>query len=180
MIMHKEKTGILEVILTRRSIREFKAEPIPREALASILEVGRWAPSGLNNQPWRFAVIEDEQMLFKLAYLTKYSSIILQAPAALAVFLDKEASYSRDKDILAIGACIQNMLLQIHALDLGACWMGEILNHSKEVESLLKVPASFELLAVVAIGYPKEEEKKGAKSDRKDLKELVFGHWPFD
>ena len=124
------KVEILDIILTRRSIREFESGPISEESLASILEAGRWAPSGLNNQPWRFVIIEDEQILYKLAYLTKYSSILLLAPLAIAVFLDKEASYSRDKDIMAIGACIQNMLLQVESLSLGACWMGEILNKS--------------------------------------------------
>lgn len=89
-------------------------------------------------------------------------------------------SYSREKDILAVGACIQNMLLQIHAIGLGACWLGEILNNADKVEALLGVPEFYELLAVLAIGYPKEgggEEKEG---DRKDLRELIFGQWPFD
>ena len=171
---------ILDIILSRRSIREFESQPISEELLTSILEAGRWAPSGLNNQPWRFVVVVDEQMLYKLSYLTKYSSVLLLAPLAIAIFLEKEASYSRDKDLMAIGACIQNMLLQIEALGLGACWMGEILNKAKEVEALLKVPGSYELMAVLAIGFPKEKNKMEAKSDRKDLKELVYGRWPFN
>jgi len=173
------RAEILDVILTRRSIREFESGPISEESLASILEAGRWAPSGLNNQPWRFVIIEDEQILYKLAYLTKYSSILLLAPLAIAVFLEKEASYSRDKDIMAIGACIQNMLLQVEALGLGACWMGEILNKSSDVEALLNVPRSYELMAVLAVGHPKEGWDNEVKSDRKDLKELIYGKWPF-
>lgn len=176
--MDQSKTDILEVIKKRRSIREFGSDPISREALASILEAGRWAPSGLNNQPWRFVVVEDEKVCLRLSEMTKYSSILLMAPVALAVFLDREASYSRDKDILAIGACIQNMLLQTHALGLGSCWLGEILRNSKDVETLLEVPEAYELLAVLAIGYPKVE-KKEARVSRKDIKELVFGSWPF-
>ncbi|MGA1865717.1 MAG: nitroreductase family protein [bacterium] len=173
-----EKTEIMEIILQRRSIREFESKPVPGEMIASILEAGRWAPSGLNNQPWRFVVADDEQILFKLAYMTKYSSILLQAPTAIAIFLDKKAGYSRDKDILAIGACIENMLLQIHALGLGACWLGEILNKAKEVEGLLKTPESYELLAVIALGFPKESDNREVNRERKDLKELIFGEWP--
>lgn len=174
-----EKTAVMEIILQRRSIREFESKHVPGEKIVSILEAGRWAPSGLNNQPWRFVVVVDEQTLFKLAYMTKYSSILLQAPAAIAVFLDREAGYSRDKDILAIGACIENMLLQIQALGLGACWLGEILNKAKEVEGLLKTPESYELLAVIALGFPKEVDNREANRERKELKELVFGDWPF-
>ena len=174
------KTEILEIILQRRSVREFESKPVLNEMIASILEAGRWAPSGLNNQPWRFVVVDDEKILFKLAYMTKYSSILLQASTAMAVFLDKEASYSREKDIMAIGACIQNMLLQVQKIGLGACWLGEILNKAKDVELLLNVPESYELLAVLALGYPKERDNMEVSRERKDLKELVFGNWPFD
>jgi nitroreductase len=180
MVMNQKKLEILDIILKRKTIREFDSEPVPKEMLASILEAGRWAPSGLNNQPWRFVILDDEQILFKLAYMTKYSSILLQAPTAIVVFLDKEASYSREKDILAIGACIQNMLLQGQKIGLGACWLGEILNKAKDVELLLNVPESFELLAVLALGYPKERDNREVNRERKDLKELVFGNWPFD
>lgn len=178
--MDEKGAGVLEVILDRRSIRGFESRPLTREALASILEAGRWAPSGLNNQPWRFAVVEEEHTLLKLASMTKYSSIILQAPTAIAVFLDQEASYSREKDILAVGACIENMLLQIQGIGLGACWMGEILNRAREVKELLDVPKSYELMAVLAVGHPKEGDRGGGNRDRKDLRDLVFGPWPFD
>jgi len=177
--MDEKGAGVLDVILNRRSVREFESHPVPRGALASILEAGRWAPSGLNNQPWRFVVVEEEHDLLKLASMTRYSSIILQAPTVIAVFLDQDAGYSREKDILAVGACIENMLLQVQAIGLGACWMGEILNRAREVKDLLKVPESYELMAVLAIGYPKDSGKGEGIRDRKDLKDIVFGPWPF-
>ena len=65
--MNLGKIEILDVILKRRSIREFESKPVPNEMITSILDAGRWAPSGLNNQPWRFVVVKDEQILFKLA-----------------------------------------------------------------------------------------------------------------
>jgi len=48
---------IIEAILTRRSIRSFKPDPIPRKVLQEILDACRWAPSGGNAQPWYFAVL---------------------------------------------------------------------------------------------------------------------------
>ncbi len=62
------------------------------------------------------------------------------------------------------------MLLAIHELELGACWMGEILNRRDEVEKLLKVPKSFELMVVLAIGYPQPRDQS---SCRKSLEELI-------
>jgi len=172
-------TDILEAIKTRRSVREFEQRTVGRDELASILEAGRWAPSGLNNQPWRYVIVEDEAKKVKLADLTKYSSILLLAPTVIAVFLDNEASYSREKDILAIGASIQNMLLQVHGLGLGACWLGEILNKSDDVKRLLEVPYSYDLMAVIAIGHPKVGRTEEI-SNRRGFREIVFGTWPFD
>lgn len=48
---------ILDAIRTRRSIRAFRPDPVPREVLAELLDVCRWAPSGRNAQPWHFAVL---------------------------------------------------------------------------------------------------------------------------
>jgi nitroreductase len=62
-----------------------------------------------------------------------------------------------------MGACIQNMLLAIHHLGLGAVWLGEILNNREAVEKILDVPESCELMAVVALGHPAEPRGKGSR-----------------
>ena len=49
---------ILDVIRSRRSIRRYRADPVPRETISQILDAARWAPSAHNRQPWRFAVLE--------------------------------------------------------------------------------------------------------------------------
>ena len=123
---------MLNLIKTRRSIRKFTSKAIEDEQLNQIIEAGTWAPSGLNNQPWKIAIIKDHYIKTSLAPLTRYSPIIEGAPVLIAVFLDISLSYDRTKDIQATGACIQNMLLAIHALGLGGVWLGEILKN-KEV-----------------------------------------------
>jgi len=52
--------SFLKLVKTRRSIRDFKTDPIPDEAVEKIIEAGRWAPSGANSQPWEFIVIKDK------------------------------------------------------------------------------------------------------------------------
>ena len=108
----------------------------------------------------------------KLAEQTHYSSTIRDAPLCIAVFYDKDAGYNYVKDVQAIGAAIENMLLAIHNLKLGGVWLGEILNKRENVEKVLNVPETFELMAVVAIGIPKE--KKSKDRSRKSLSELVY------
>jgi len=62
-----------------------------------------------------------------LARFTKYGHIIKSADKVILVFLDRASSYHYEKDLLAVGACIQNMLLAAFSLGIGSCWLGEIL-----------------------------------------------------
>ncbi len=166
-----EANPVLSAIISRRSVREFLSTPISDELIIAILEAGRWAPSGLNNQPWRFIIVNDRGALDEMAKLTSYGRIIKNAPIAIAVFLDKKAMYDRTKDILGIGACIQNMLLAVHSLGLGGVWLGEILKNREKVNALLGAPESLELMAVLAVGYPAKGKRT---SDRMPLSELAF------
>ena len=49
---------ILKIIITRRWIRKFKNKTVERNIIGKIITAGAWAPSRLNNQPWRFVIIE--------------------------------------------------------------------------------------------------------------------------
>jgi nitroreductase len=125
----------------------------------------------LNNQPWRFIVIRNCEIILKLSECTHYKGIVAGAPLLIAVFLDTEASYNRTKDVEAIGAAIQNMLLASCELGLGGVWLGEILNQKENVNSILECPSKLELMAVLAIGEPFPKERT---STRKDLSEIVY------
>jgi nitroreductase len=160
-----------EAIKTRRSVRGFTSEDVTDEIIEEILEAGRWAPSGLNNQAWRFIVVRNEETKVGLSKLTRYGPTIKNAIVLIVVFLDREHMYHYVKDIQSIGACIQNMLLAIHSLGLGGVWLGEILKNKEMVNKVLGAPESYELMAVVALGHP---VKKTRRSDRKKLSELVF------
>jgi nitroreductase len=162
---------LIEGIRTRRSIRKYSNRPVTREQLREIVRLGTMAPSGLNNQPWRFVTVQDRDLLHKLSLLTKYSYIIEKASACIAVFIDKDAMYHETKDHQAIGACIQNMLLAAHGMGLGAVWLGEILKNAKEVRELLGLPDKLDLMAIVAVGYP---AGTGGKPDRRPVEEVLL------
>lgn len=160
---------IEDVIKQRRSVREYTKQ-IPGDGdIHSILDAGRWAPSGLNNQPWKFKVIKDKKIKDALTQFTKYGEVIKDAPALICVFLDNGATYNREKDIMAIGACIQNMLLCAHGLGLGTCWLGEIINKKEEVRKYLKTDTDYELMAVLTLGYSDEEVTKGCRRSMKSF-----------
>jgi nitroreductase len=160
----------LEAIRTRRSIRRFKNQAVDKELIDQILAAGIWAPYG-RNQLWRFAVIQDKKLKAEIAQLTVYSKIIQQAPLIIAVFFDRLITYHEIKDAQTMGACIQNMLLAIHDLGLGAVWIGEILKNSEAVHLLCHAPDSYELSAVIACGYADET---GREIGRESLDKVVF------
>lgn len=162
---------VLKAIYSRRSIREYTDEQVSSEQLREIVKAGVWAPSGLNNQPWRFVVVQDDAVKQKLSETTHYSHIVLAAPALIAVFLDKNAMYDDVKDHQAAGACIQNMLLAVEALHLGAVWLGQILKQKKKVNGILDVSNEYDLMAVLAIGHPAHDKQK---STRKDLDGFIL------
>jgi nitroreductase len=169
--MSKSGQAVLEAIFARRSIRQYTDDPVDQHDMQTILEAGRWAPSGLNNQPWRFAVVQDSRVKEEVAKHTRYREIIRNAPVIIAVFIDNDASYDRTKDCQGIGACLQNMWLATHALGLGGVWLGEILKNKERVGEILEAPETYELMAVLAVGHPKHRQQK---SDRKSLSDLVF------
>jgi nitroreductase len=162
--------NIIDIIKSRRSVRKFTAEPVSDELMETILEAGRWAPSGLNNQPWRFAVIRDAGLRQAISEQTHYSKIVLAAQVLIAVFLDTDKSYHREKDIQAVGACLQNILLEAHSLGLGAVWLGEVIRSNEQIRTILGLARELELMAVVALGHP-DEKPKSVK--RKPLADLV-------
>lgn len=164
--------SVFQALHERRSIRKFTDQPVSTEDLRRILEAGRWAPSGLNNQPWRFLVIRDQDPRQEaLAGLTKYSSVVRNAKALIAVFLHRPTMYHEGKDHQAAGACIQNMLLAIHGLGLGGVWLGEIINQENDVLQALHLDAQeYRIMAVIALGHPAH----AGSSSRRPLEELVL------
>jgi nitroreductase len=163
--------AVLDAIYNRRSIRDYTTSPVEAEKLREIVRAGSWAPSGLNNQPWRFVIVSKRRVIEQLAVLTRYGHIVKGAPALIAVYLDRREMYNEVKDHQAAGACLQNMLLAAEAQDLGAVWLGEILNRKEEVNQLLELADHYQLMAVIALGYPAHRQQK---SQRKPLADLLI------
>ncbi len=173
----KEDNSVIDAIRARRSVRQFRDEPVSDEIVNQIIEAGLWAPSGINNQPWKFAVIRDPDLKDALSAMTRYASIIQGAPVCIAVFLDHRRVYDRTKDVQSAGACLQNMLLAIHSMGLGGVWLGEILKNKEKVAERLGAGEALELMAVVALGYPGRASADSSPEDgpgRDRIEEHVF------
>ena len=173
------KNDFIEFIKERKSIRNFIYQKIDKDTILNILECARWAPSGNNSQPWHICVVIHPTVKRMLSELSKYGGIIEDAYVNLVIFLDLERGYDRVKDIQAIGAFIQNILLGVHAQEeLGAVWIGEILNRKEEVNEIFKFPTDkFELMGIIAIGVIDEAREKVREKERKRRQIDEFIDW---
>jgi|YelNatPaOPRAMG01_1025707.scaffolds.fasta_scaffold06529_9 nitroreductase len=159
---------ILELIKNRRSIRRYRRENIHNELVKKILEAGRWAPSANNSQPWSFIVLKSEEVRRNVAEATTYGKFLANAPIGIVVIIDPELSRHAVED----GAiATMNMLLEAHALGLGACWIGAYnSSYEERIKEILKIPRNKRVLSIISIGYPAETPTK----NRKELDEIVF------
>jgi nitroreductase len=103
-----------EAIQGWRSIRRFKDEPVPEEALEKVLEAGRRTPSWENVQPWHFIVVTDAEMKQKLVALTKGQKFVASAPAVIAVCGDVSA-WDKPKNRAALMELIENGVMKATA-----------------------------------------------------------------
>ena len=177
--MELTSNEFIEFIKERKSVRSFVYKTISKDIINNVIEAARWAPSGNNSQPWKVCIVIHPTLKRMLADLTKYGGTIEEAYVNFVIFLDLERGYDRTKDLQAIGAFIQNMLLAVHAQeDLGAVWIGEIINRKEEVNEIFKFPVEkFELMGVVAMGIVDEAREKAREESRERRSVDEFTDW---
>jgi nitroreductase/catechol 2,3-dioxygenase-like lactoylglutathione lyase family enzyme len=154
----------LDLLETRRSIRQFKGESVPEELLWQVFETCRWAPSSRNTQGITYTVIREREAIHYLADLRGSSSApIAAAPMAVAVSADPEIT-SRPEQDACIAAYHLTLAARLHGL--GTCWMGGM--NRDEVKKRLGLPVEHYLATATPLGYPAErphvKPRKPAKS----------------
>lgn len=155
----------LEAIRKRRSIRKFSGEAIPKADLETIVDAGRLAATGHNQQPWDFVVVTEKATIMQFIPAAPW---IIQAGAVIAVVLDPETRWWLEDG----SAAIENMLLASTALGYGACWVeGDALPREEHFKALLEVPDEKRLMALVPVGVPAEEPIR----EKRPLAEVL--HW---
>ncbi|NHJ22684.1 MAG: nitroreductase family protein [Candidatus Lokiarchaeota archaeon] len=172
--MESKTNDLLNLIRSRRSVRNFVYKKIDNQVIKEIIDCGRWAPSGRNNQPWKVQIVSHPTVKRMIAENTEYGGIIESAFLNLVVFLDLDRGYDRVKDILAMGAFIQNILLAVHAKGLGAVWIGEILKNKEKICEIFKFsPDKYELMGVITVGIIDESLEKKEERKRRPLDEFI-------
>ncbi len=192
-----EQEFLFETFRTRRSIRQFRSDPVPDEHLMRILDTARTAPTSGNQQPWKFLVITDRVKIDNLrdaciesslesarqrpdfdpadvpALQTRYEQTFgdyLSAPVYVVVLTDSNSrypSYNRFDGSLAAG----NLMLAARALGYGTCFITDAIPEAVTRE-VLGIPDTFEWICITPIGVPVEWPESPPKLPLRDL--VVF------
>jgi len=190
---------LFETIRTRRSIRQFLPDPIPKEDVERILDAGRRAPSAGNGQPWRFLVVTDRERLKAphdrsvefierriagseevprseksraKAQYRDYAKKIFDAPLFVFVFV----TTVRNTDLVGYDGALAagNMLLAAHALGYGACFQTSLFPEEL-VRDHFGIPTDYRLICAVPIGVPAASPEDPG---RRPLAEFVWREAP--
>ena len=169
----------IENIMTRTSIRQYKAQPVEQEKIDIMLKAAMAAPTAVNLQPWHFIVITDTATISQLA-----GPRPTNAPLMIAVCGDTNKTTMPDGKgklpdfwIQDVSAATENLLLAAHAQGLGAVWTGvyPAMERVADVANILNCPENIIPLAVVRIGYPDESPEPKNKFKEENVSYNKFG-----
>lgn len=149
----------LDIILHRRSIRRYQDRPIEKEKIETLLQAALASPSSKHLNPWEFVVVDNKDMLCRMAACRTYGSQMLkEAAAGIVVCIDASQTDTWQCDG-AIAA--ENMLLCASDMGLGACWVQVYNREGAEelVRNVCKIPEQLHVLCIISLGYPNEEKR---------------------
>jgi len=142
----------IEVLKTRRSVRAYKREPVPKKTKEDIVDCGRPAATALNIQPWEFVVVTDPGRLHWIANTTDFGKFIADAPACVVVLCRDTKYYLEDGS-----SATENILLAARAYGLGSCWVaGDKKPYAADICRIVGAPPGYMLISLIPIGYPAE------------------------
>jgi len=161
--MNTHSKELFAVLFGRRSIRSYAPGDIDEQTVQLILEAAMSAPSAVGKDPWRFVVIRDKAILSSIADALPNGRMLAEATVGFVVCGDIEAVHDRQLSYLLqdCSAAIQNLLLAVHGLGLGGCWMGVHPRQERidRVTAILGLPPTVIPVAAIAVGHPGEEKE---------------------
>jgi nitroreductase len=161
---------VYECIRSRRTVREFKLDPVPDEIVHKLLQAGRWAPSSSNTQPWHFVVVSNRETLAAIGRIATQGTFIGQAPLAIAIVMENARRPQLDA-----GRALQQMELVAWSEGLGTCFVGlRAAEQQDTIKDLLGIPKEMELVTVLPFGYRPEGRRTGG-TPRKPMDEMAPG-----
>lgn len=167
---------VYEAIKERRSIRSYRSDPVPQDALDRVLDAFRSAPSAANKQPWKVIVVRDPATKEKVMAASSYQTFLTEAPCLIVACGLPNAGRiggHTTSTFVDVAIAMDHLTLAAHAEGLGTCWIGAF--HEEDVKEILNIPQAVRVVAISPLGYP---AVKGGPFRRKELSEIVcYDEW---
>jgi len=167
---------VMDVILSRRSIRKYTSEEVSDDLVKELLEGGMSAPSAGNEQPWHFVVIRDRKILNEIPKFHPHSWMLKDASVAILVCGDLELEKHKGYWIQDCSAATENILIAVQGKGLGAVWLGIYPREDRVsgMRTLLGIPEHVVPFSLISIGYPAE---KKPRANRYDDAKIHYNRW---
>ena len=143
--------SLLDVILSRRSIRSYENKEISQEILRQVLEAGRQAPSAANRQPFRFVVVTDSEAKNELSK-SLFGKHIKNSPVVIVGCADEKSILTGKWAVVDTTIALQNIVIAAWTFGIGSCWIGSF--SEEKVKKLLEIPDKWKVVALLTLGYP--------------------------
>ena len=158
---------VFEAINSRRSIRSYSSDPVPRAVLEKIVAAGVEAPSGCNMQLRQYVIVDAPATMEQLRLA---STAMTGAPAAIVLLVEPRGTKFGEYYIQDASAAMQNMLLASVALGYGACWIeGAVRHHEERLRPVLAVPDTLRVWSIMPVGKPAVSPARPQKLAAKDV-----------
>lgn len=166
----------LKAVLTRRSIRSYSDNPIPKDKIKTLLEAAMSAPSAKNEQTWCFVVLDEKQYLKKIADSHPHADMLRQADKAILVCGDLKKEKTENYWMINCSAATENILIAARGLGIGSCWIG-IYPRAERVrmmKEIVELPDHVVPFALVSLGYPTGKHRE---VNRFDEAKVHYNKW---
>jgi nitroreductase len=149
-------------IRTRRTHKAYGAEPVDRETLEELIELGRWAPNHHLTNPWRFRVVGPAALArLKAAVGPEGASKLDRAPTLVAVsyVTTPDDPVADEEDLLAAGAAAYAVLLGAHGRGLAAYWRTPAILREPAGRAALSIPETERCIALLHLGPARQDQR---------------------
>jgi len=157
-----------EIVNARRSVRKYRADPVPREVLQRIVAAGVEAPSGCNLQLRQYVIVDAPAVMDRIRPVSK---ALATAPAAIVLVVEPKAtSFGIEFWVQDASAAMENMLLAAVALGYAGCWVEGALRGSEELlREVLGAPNHVRVWSLMAVGKPAETPQRPPKPQAHEI-----------
>ncbi len=161
-------------IFRRTSIRKYKDTPVEPEKIEKILRAAMAAPSGVNQQPWKFFVVRNKQIIEKLGQSSPYAVCAAEAQAVIVPCIDLETLKYPELVVMDLSNATENMLLEITELGLGGVWLA-VTPYEDRMQKVhealgIKEEDKLQAFAMIPIGYPADNRPQPDRFDEKKIR----------